>query len=250
MGLRQVFPVQTARMYGGWAMRFAEVEEAATGTGFGAKRKAGLRENATRGARVCAHVIFRQHLFFHPVYSATLDNIPAPPFNTLTMTFHTPDFCPVSRSRSTFRRGLRATRRGFTLLEILIVLAILGMLTGLLLKHVTGADDTAKRSAAGIFVNSSCSIPLTRYRMAIGDYPSTADGLQALLVAPSSKQGRWSGPYIENESLTDPWSEPFQYRYPGVHNKTSYDLWSKGPDRQDGTADDIGNWTVKEQPVK
>jgi general secretion pathway protein G len=67
--------------------------------------------------------------------------------------------------------------------------------------------------------------------------------LQALLTPPSSKADRWHGPYIEGNNVPiDPWGEPYQYEYPGKHNKAGYDLWSKGPDKQSGTADDIGNW--------
>jgi general secretion pathway protein G len=84
-----------------------------------------------------------------------------------------------------------------------------------------------------------------RYRIDLSDYPSTAEGIQALLVAPANKADRWRGPYIDtpgNKAPLDPWGEPYQYRYPGTKNKGGYDLYSKGPDRVDGTDDDIGNW--------
>ena len=76
-----------------------------------------------------------------------------------------------------------------------------------------------------------------------GDYPSTAEGLQALIAAPASKAEQWHGPYFSDSKIPlDPWGEPYVYHYPGVHNPKSYDIYSKGPDKQDGTADDIGNW--------
>jgi len=79
----------------------------------------------------------------------------------------------------------------------------------------------------------------------VGDYPSTAEGLQALVTAPAGKADRWRGPYVVGDKtkiFTDPWGTPYQYRYPGIHNKNKPDVWSKGPDGRNGTADDIGNW--------
>lgn len=139
----------------------------------------------------------------------------------------------------------RSGQRAFTLLEILVVLAIIGLLVGLAVTRVGGIFSSNQEVVARLFVQSSMNTPLIAYKINMGDYPSTAEGLRALLVAPSTHPERWHGPYIESPSGTvplDPWGEPYQYAYPGVHNKTSYDLWSKGPDKQDGTADDIGNW--------
>jgi len=96
---------------------------------------------------------------------------------------------------------------------------------------------------AEIFVKSSVKLPLQTYSMHMGDYPSTAEGLQALITPPASKADRWHGPYFEDAKLpVDPWGEPYQYRYPATKNKRGYDVWSKGPDKQDGTDDDIGSW--------
>ena len=134
-------------------------------------------------------------------------------------------------------------QRGFTLLEILLALAILGMLVGLAVFNVGGILGDASSSTAKIFVNSSIKLPLTSYRIAMGDYPATSDGLQALITAPPGKAEQWRGPYFsDNKIPLDPWGEPYVYRYPGVKNPKSYDIYSKGPDKQDGTADDIGNW--------
>ena len=78
----------------------------------------------------------------------------------------------------------------------------------------------------------------------MGDYPSTAEGLAALIAAPADKADRWHGPYVENNKKLplDPWKHDYKYAYPGTHNKDGYDLWSTGPDGVDGTPDDIGNW--------
>lgn len=139
------------------------------------------------------------------------------------------------------RRAL--PRRGFTLLEILVVLAIIGLLAGLAITNVDKIFGGAQVSTVQIFVKESMKTVLTSYRIHMGDYPSTSDGLQALITRPATKADRWFGPYINDGKVpVDPWGEPYQYAYPGNRNKGSYDLWSKGPDKQSGTADDIGNW--------
>lgn len=135
------------------------------------------------------------------------------------------------------------SKRAFTLLEILVALAILGLLVGLAVTNVDKIFGESRESIAKVFVNESMKIPLQTYRYQLGDYPSTAEGLQALVTPPSANTDRWRGPYVADGKLPlDPWGEPYQYRYPGNHNKFGYDLWSKGPDKQDGTPDDIGNW--------
>ncbi|PTX91639.1 type II secretion system major pseudopilin GspG [Opitutus sp. ER46] len=141
-----------------------------------------------------------------------------------------------------FSKAKRTKRnRGFTMLEIMVVLAIIGLLTGLGISQVNKMLDNARVDTATLFVNTSVKVPLMSYRMHMGDYPSTQEGLQALLTPPSSRAGMWRGPYVERMSL-DPWGEPYQYAAPGTHNKDGYDVWSKGPDKQSGTEDDIGNW--------
>jgi general secretion pathway protein G len=159
-----------------------------------------------------------------------------------------------SLSRSVHRRSSRRFSRrksGFTLMEILIALAILGLLVGLGVAKFTGIFESSRIDAAGIMVNSSLKLPLETYQMRMGNYPSTAEGLQALITAPSGKEAKWQryGPFLqENKIPVDPWGEPYQYEFPGKHNKDRYDVWSKGKDGQSGTADDVGNWdgTVSE----
>ncbi|MBX3736850.1 MAG: type II secretion system major pseudopilin GspG [Candidatus Didemnitutus sp.] len=139
----------------------------------------------------------------------------------------------------------RKTRAAFTLVEILLALAIVGLLVGL---AVTNADKIlggSQESVAKIFVRDALKTSLTRYKIDVGDYPSTTEGLAALLAAPANKADRWHGPYADAPSgklPLDPWGEQYRYRYPGTKNKGSFDLYSVGPDHADGTEDDIGNW--------
>jgi len=123
---------------------------------------------------------------------------------------------------------ISSQRRAFTLVEILVVITIIGLLAGLAIANFGKLFGGSQIDVARLFVNQSMKTPLVTYRLQMGAYPSTEDGLQALITAPAGK--------------TDRWGEPYQYRCPGVHNKDGYDLWSKGPDRADGTDDDIGNW--------
>lgn len=133
----------------------------------------------------------------------------------------------------------------FTLLEILVVLAIIGLLAGLAITNSDKIFGQSQDAVTRIFVRDSLKTSLVRYKIDLGDYPSTAEGLAALITAPAGKAERWRGPYIEataNRLPSDPWGEPYQYRYPGLKNKGGYDLFSKGPDKTEGTEDDIGNW--------
>jgi general secretion pathway protein G len=137
----------------------------------------------------------------------------------------------------------RSARRAFTLLEIMIALAILSLLVGLAVANLGGIFDDAQISAAKLFVRDTAKLPLMSYRMKMGDYPSTAEGLQALVSPPNGKADQWTGPYFADGKVpVDPWGDPYIYRYPGTKNKTGYDIFSKGPDHAEGTADDIGNW--------
>ena len=151
---------------------------------------------------------------------------------------------PLSLAPVRHRRFARSLVRAFTMMELLVVLAILGLLAGLAISNVTGIFGDAQKSTAQIFVKESLKTSLFTYRMRMGSYPSTAEGLQALITAPSDKADRWgTSPYIEGGKIPlDPWGEPYQYACPGTHNKDGYDVWSKGADKQSGTEDDIGNW--------
>ena len=128
-------------------------------------------------------------------------------------------------------------------MEVLIVIALLG---GIIAIVATNLDTTFGRASADIEktkVTQSFDTALLQYRMNVGTYPSSDEGLKALLIAPDGKSTRWKGPYLKDEkTLIDTYGNPYGYRNPGSHNPTKYDLWSMGPDGKEGTADDIGNW--------
>jgi len=137
----------------------------------------------------------------------------------------------------------RLNRRGFTLVEILVVITIIVLLAGITITNVGKLFSGSQVDVAKLFVTQGMKTALVTYRLNMGSYPSTEEGLAVLVTAPSGKADRWRGPYIEGNKIpADPWGEPYMYRSPGVHNKDGYDLWSKGPDKTDGTDDDIGNW--------
>jgi general secretion pathway protein G len=140
---------------------------------------------------------------------------------------------------------MKTNNRAFTLLEIIVMVGILALLATLLITKTEGIFGSSQQTIARIFVRDSIKTSLERYRMDLGSYPTTAESITVLMVAPANANGNWRGPYIETpggKAPLDPWGEPYQYRSPGTHNKTGYDLFSKGPDKTEGTVDDIGNW--------
>jgi general secretion pathway protein G len=141
----------------------------------------------------------------------------------------------------TAARVARSTLRAFTMMELLVVLAILGLLAGLAISNVGSIFGDAQASTAKLFVKETMKTALFTYRMRVGSYPTTAEGLQALVTPPADKADRWgSTPYIEGGKIPlDPWNQPYQYACPGTHNKDGYDLWSKGPPEK---PTEIGNW--------
>ena len=134
-------------------------------------------------------------------------------------------------------------RRGFTLVEVLVVISIIVLLAGLTIGKMTNIFSGSQVEVARLFVGQTMKTPLFAYRINMGNYPSTEEGLQALITAPANKADRWRGPYIEGDKIpVDPWGNPYMYRYPGTKNNDGYDLWSKGPSGNDGADDNVGNW--------
>ena len=136
------------------------------------------------------------------------------------------------------RRG-----RGFSLLELLAVLVILGILAGIFAPKFLGQAESAKRKAAKLEIDQ-IGQSLDLYKLEIGRYPTSQDGLQALVAAPSGT-ANWNGPYLKKTSVPkDPWGNEYKYVSPGDQNRP-YDIVSMGGDGKeggDGDGKDITSW--------
>ncbi len=130
-------------------------------------------------------------------------------------------------------------KSGFTLMEILLVMALLGGLVVLGFNQVGRMLDDGNADIARIFVNDTMKASLFRYRIDNGRYPNTEEGLNALLTAPSGASN-WKGPYMDAVPK-DPWGKEYQYISPGKKNPGSYDVYSHAGDGVESD-DDIGNW--------
>jgi general secretion pathway protein G len=141
------------------------------------------------------------------------------------------------------RRRARSTERGFTLVEILVVITIIGLIMALVGPRVINYLGEAKVKAAKIQIESFSSA-LDLYYLDAGRYPSSSEGLAALAQRPGGSAS-WNGPYLKGGVVpNDPWGHPYQYRSPGEHG--AYDIVSYGSDGQEGgtgTASDIVSWS-------
>ena len=146
------------------------------------------------------------------------------------------------RSKSVIR-ARRLGQGGFTLVEILVVMVILGLLFGLVGPRVIDYLSRAKLDIARLQMENLATA-LDLYRRDVGGYPSQEEGLRALVAEPAGT-ARWNGPYLKDRAVPlDPWDRAYIYAMPGVHDG-SYDLSSLGQDGVEGgdeEAADITNW--------
>ena len=143
-----------------------------------------------------------------------------------------------SKKTSVQSRG----KAGFTLVELLLVLVILGILAALVLPKFTGRTEQARITAAQTQI-STFGTALDAFEVDTGTYPRGQDGLQQLLVAPPDITG-WRGPYLKSDIPLDPWGRAYVYEFPGRVNTRGYDIVSMGPDGQPGTTDDVVNASI------
>ncbi len=136
---------------------------------------------------------------------------------------------------------LRGNKNGFSLIEIMLVVIIIGVLVAMVVPNIAGRGEQARKTAARTDIESNLSTALDLYHMDTGTYPNTDQGLQALLTAPSGLSS-WSGPYLKKKKVPkDPWGREYAYAFPASKNTGSFDLSSLGADGVE-SADDITNW--------
>ena len=140
------------------------------------------------------------------------------------------------------RKFRRRAEQGFTLLELLVVLAIMGMLAAIIAPQVIKYLGTSRTQTAKVQIQNVMQ-GLELFRIDVGRYPTQQEGLIAL-VNPTPSAPNWNGPYLKKESaLSDPWGNPYFYQIPGQHGEV--DVYSLGQDKAPGgtgEAQDVGSW--------
>ncbi len=147
------------------------------------------------------------------------------------------------KSRPVQTARVPTARAGFTLIELLLVLVIIGVLAMVIAPRFVGRSEQARIAATKADI-ANIESALDTFEVDAGRFPTTEEGLGALVVPPAQVKA-WHGPYLKRGGGVplDKWNHPYNYRYPGQNNANGYDLWSFGPDGQNGGGDDIDNWS-------
>ncbi len=150
---------------------------------------------------------------------------------------------PTGRAR---RRSDRRDEAGFTLIELMVVVIVLGILAATIIPQFVGVSYDAKVSRAQTDIKALES-QLERFYLHMDRYPTTQEGLDVLVQPPADGGQNWRGPYVK-ELIPDPWGNGYQYRSPGQFGSKTYDLWSNGADGKPGGEEkerDITNWRTE-----
>lgn len=134
-------------------------------------------------------------------------------------------------------------KKGFTLVELMLVVVIIGLLAGIAIPNVMSQLEKAKIGKAKADV-TQLDNALELYGLQVGQFPTTDEGLNALQQNSGNYEG-WGGPYLKRGLPRDPWGNKYIYKQESTHN-LSYDLFSMGSDKQENTEDDIGNWNLEQ----
>jgi general secretion pathway protein G len=134
-----------------------------------------------------------------------------------------------------FRNYVTEKKSGFTLIEILLVVVIISSLAAMIVPRLTGRSEKAKEAIAKADVTTNIPTALKLYELDNGRFPTNEQGLEALVVCPTLQPvpSGWSGPYVENTNLIDPWGRKYMYKYPGSEG-LDYDLYSLGKSGEEG----------------
>ncbi|MCA9400306.1 MAG: type II secretion system major pseudopilin GspG [Candidatus Omnitrophica bacterium] len=135
-------------------------------------------------------------------------------------------------------------KTAFTLIEIMLVVVILAVLVGMVAPKLAGRGEQARQAAARADIDANLTAALDLYELDNGRFPTTEQGLQALVTEPQSTPvpKNWNGPYLKKKAVpTDPWGQEYKYVSPGTHNQDDFDLYSLGSDGIESD-DDIKNW--------
>ena len=138
-----------------------------------------------------------------------------------------------------FEGGGDMNKKGFTLVELMIVVIIISVLVAMVTPRLAGRTETAKKKVAEADIKVNIPTALKLYDLDNGSYPTTEEGLAALIMA-SASVSEWQGPYLEAKPK-DPWGREYQYKSPGIHRSYDYDLYSLGKHGVE-SQDDIANW--------
>jgi len=139
------------------------------------------------------------------------------------------------------KKHVLVSHKAFTLVEIMLVVIIIAALSAMVVPRLVGRSEQAKISVARSDIDAHLATALRLYELDNGNFPTTAQGLEALVKKPavSPIPKYWNGPYIEKQPI-DPWGNPYMYQSPGKH-RPDFDLYSQGKDTS-SVDDDITNW--------
>ena len=138
-------------------------------------------------------------------------------------------------------------KKGFTLIELMLVVIIISILAAMVVPRLVGRSKEARMAAAKADIEANIATALDMYELDSGAYPTTEQGLAALISKPTMapSPSNWKGPYLRKRPK-DPWVNDYVYTCPGLHNKDDYDLYSYGSDGIE-SQDDIVNWDTESE---
>lgn len=143
-----------------------------------------------------------------------------------------------------FSKQYHKSEKGFSLVEVILVVIIIATLSAMVVPRLTGRSDQARKATAKADIEVNIPTALKLYELDNGFFPTSTQGLNALIQKPATPPlpENWNGPYLEKKPV-DPWGNPYQYASPGTHRAHDYDLYSTGKNsKPENTDDDIVNW--------